>query len=188
MPHRIGQTEEPSPEDPGYNASQLTFGAKIGDNIASGVYSDTVVLTAYVNGPDDLAYKEDEDGEFTVQTILYDKNTPTYDMQSFSCDDVAAGGVAIVTDTRDCNKYPMKKLKDGNCWMLQNLRITNKTLTPADSNVSSNFVLKASNLNDFKQDETGDELHPNPDINAVYYDDTYGAYYTWYAVTAGTSA
>ncbi len=184
MPTRISSSNGPSPADPGYNEIALTFGAKIGDNAVSGVYTDTITLSAYANGPDDLAYKVD-DGDLVNPTILYDQNTIIYDMQTFDCDVLQSGAQAFVNDIRDGNRYTVKKLNDGNCWMLQNLRLTNYTLTPADSNVASNFVLKASNSDDFVQQ---DPLNPNVHVNAVYLDSQYGAYYTWNAATAGTEA
>ena len=81
-----------------------------------------------------------------------------------------------LTDTRDNNTYTVSKLADGKCWMTQNLRIAGKTITPADSDVTSNYTIPASSLSGFNSYDTSN----------AYVDNTYGGYYTWYTATAGT--
>ncbi|MGO2140773.1 MAG: prepilin-type N-terminal cleavage/methylation domain-containing protein [Leucobacter sp.] len=55
--------------------------------------------------------------------------------------------VVSLTDSRGgtTRTYEVAKLADGNCWMLNNLKLgsttSTTTLTPADSNVASNFTL-----------------------------------------------
>jgi uncharacterized protein (TIGR02145 family) len=154
----------------------VDFGAKVG-NATSGTYSDTVLFTAYTNGADGLP----EDGT----EVEGAKSTVKRMQGDFVCDELEIGERAYVIDIRDKNKYSVMRLKDGNCWMLENLRITNKVLTPEDSNVASNFTLKASDPNDFVYDEEEEELQLY-NKNGVYYDSRYGAYYTWYTATAGT--
>ena len=80
-----------------------------------------------------------------------------------------------LVDTRDNNTYTVSKLADGRCWMTQNLRIAGKTLTPADSDVTSNYTIPASSINGFSSHDTS---------NA--YVDSDGGFYTWYTTTAGT--
>ena len=60
--------------------------------------------------------------------------------------------------------------------MTQNLRIAGKTITPEDSNVTSNFTIPASSQSGFNAYNTSN----------VYIDSTYGGYYNWYTATAGT--
>ena len=184
-PARIGMSNSPSPDDPGYNSNLITFGAKIADNAPAGVYSDTILLTAYINGPDGETYEPNSGNQTDLSSpgegIVYDSYGS---MQNFSCDDMPINGKGIVTDTRDGNQYKIRKLVDGNCWMIENLRLVDVTLTPEDSNVTSTFVLKASNQEDFGGE--GDI-----DKDAVYYNSSepeYGAYYTVYTATAGSSA
>ena len=81
-----------------------------------------------------------------------------------------------LTDTRDNNTYTVSKLADGRCWMTQNLRIIDKTLTPADSNVTANYTIPASSINGFNAYNT----------NNAYLDSIHGGYYTWTTATAGT--
>ena len=81
-----------------------------------------------------------------------------------------------LTDTRDNNTYTVSKLADGKCWMTQNLRIIDKTITPADSNVTANYTIPASSISGFSSNNTSN----------AYIDNTYGGYYSWYTTTAGT--
>ena len=81
-----------------------------------------------------------------------------------------------LTDTRDNNTYTVSKLADGKCWMTQNLRIIDKTITPADSNVTANYTIPASSINGFNVYNT----------NNAYLDSIHGGYYTWTTATAGT--
>ena len=98
-------------------------------------------------------------------------------MQSFSCSTLANVGDSVkLRDTRDNNIYTVKKLADGKCWMTENLRIANKTITSADSNVTSDFTIPASSVSGFVDQNT----------NNAYVDSTYGGYYTYYTATAGT--
>jgi uncharacterized protein (TIGR02145 family) len=73
-------------------------------------------------------------------------------MQTFTANDCNAlpiNGITALTDTRDNKVYNIIKLKMSSngtgdkCWMQQNLALENKTLTPTDSNVNSNFTLGA---------------------------------------------
>jgi uncharacterized protein (TIGR02145 family) len=70
----------------------------------------------------------------------------------------------------------VKLLADGKCWMTENLRIANKTLTSEDSDVASEFTIPASNEFGFIDQNN---------VNNAYIDETYGGFYTWYTATAG---
>ena len=80
-----------------------------------------------------------------------------------------------LTDTRDNNTYTVSKLADGECWMTKNLRIIDKTITPADSNVTSNYTIPASSISGFGSNDTS---------NA--YIDSNDGFYNWHTATAGT--
>ena len=82
-----------------------------------------------------------------------------------------------LSDIRDGNSYTVRKLADGNCWMVDNLNLAGgTTLTSATSNVSSNYTLPASSTTGFS----------NNSVAYVYNDTTYGGYYSWNAATAET--
>ena len=91
--------------------------------------------------------------------------------------------VASLVDVRDGNTYTVAKLKDNKCWMTQNLRLVNKTLTQVDSDVSANFTVPASNLN------VANTYDSSTVLPMVYFDPSKpqdGAYYNWFTATAGT--
>ena len=61
-----------------------------------------------------------------------------------------------LTDRRDGNEYTVAKLKDGKCWMTQNLRIIDKTVYSSDTDMpnssfripsSSYYAFTSSNIN-----------------------------------------
>ena len=102
-------------------------------------------------------------------------------MTTAICSAATIGETKTLTDSRDNNTYTVKKLKDGKCWMTQNLRLTgSRTLTSSDSNVSSNFTLPAANTS-FPNKSCADTAYNMSSGNT-----TYGNYYNWYAATAGT--
>lgn len=82
-----------------------------------------------------------------------------------------------LTDRRDGNRYTVRKLKDGNVWMTENLRLIDKTISSADSNLpeGETWTIPASSVSGFSEHNT----------NNAYLDSTYGGYYTFYTATAG---
>ena len=97
-------------------------------------------------------------------------------MTTFKCSTLSEHQIMKLKDPRDGNIYTVAKLKDGRCWMTENLRIMNKTITPADSDVTTNYTIPASSKNGFDAQN----------ISNVYVDPAYGGYYSWHAATAGT--
>lgn len=107
----------------------------------------------------------------------------------------------MVMDKRDGHLYAIARLKDGKCWMVQNLRLGENlesvtgslTLTDQDTDISSNdtynprseFVL-TNKLTDGKMPrETGEGwTYDAP----AFYCTEYGCYYNWYTATAGVLA
>ena len=71
---------------------------------------------------------------------------PSGNMQNFSCSSLAHGKVTALTDTRDNNVYTVGKLQDGNCWMMENLRLDNTATIDATNtdNPAAGFTLAAS--------------------------------------------
>ncbi|MBR3135255.1 hypothetical protein IKG54_01665, partial [Candidatus Saccharibacteria bacterium] len=59
--------------------------------------------------------------------------------------DTAGNNIYTLKDSRDNKSYKIAHLADGNCWMVQNLALDGgRTLTPADSNVTSDVALPAN--------------------------------------------
>ncbi|MBQ9016924.1 hypothetical protein IJ103_01580, partial [Candidatus Saccharibacteria bacterium] len=110
-----------------------------------------------------------------------------------------------LTDNRDNQTYTVAKLADGNWWLLDNLRLGSDsaiTLTPADTNIASNWVLPASGTVCFSSGScTGTSGatgtgYTVPAINSASKDTTttsygsgsgkIGVYYNYCAASAGT--
>lgn len=132
----------------------VRIGAKVDSTLKAGTYSKSVLFSVIAHEPPASA---------TMQT--FNKSTLAN-----------VGDSAELEDERDGTVYTVKKLADGNVWMTTNLKLQNKVLTSADSDVSSNFTVPASSVSGFNAQDT----------NNAYVDSTYGGYYTFYTATAGT--
>ena len=69
--------------------------------------------------------------------------TPMQTFQYSMCQNMQTHDEKYVIDTRDDELYIMAKLKDGKCWMTENLRYqlsTTRALTPQDSDVQQNWT------------------------------------------------
>ena len=102
----------------------LNFGALINSDLPSGTYTNTVTVSVVTNP----AYIPSFEGIETMQEM-----TPTI------CSNADEGETARLKDARDDKLYWVTKLKDGNCWMTQNLDLDLKAsepLTSADSDIS----------------------------------------------------
>ena len=110
-------------------------------------------------------------------------------MQDFTCSSLAENATVQLTDSRDSNKYYVKKLKDGKCWMVENLKLTNYNLTSTDSNVSSAFDMTSSKI--VQSGSSGWCTNSNTTcyqkISVYARNDSNGNLYNWYTATAGTS-
>ena len=87
-------------------AGKLVFGAKFGEDASSGHYRTKVLLSLtatpkVVAGLDSITYMQEMTGEV--------------------CSHSPEGTTKRLIDNRDGNKYWVAKLKDNNCWMVQNL-------------------------------------------------------------------
>ncbi len=134
----------------------VNIATKIDNSLPSGTYSKRVLFTA----------------------VAHQSLDPSNNMQGFNCSSLAnVGDSVVLTDSRDGNEYTVKKLKDGKCWMIDNLRISDRRISSADSNLPNGetWDIPASSISGFSE----------ADANNVYIDNTYGGYYTFYAATAG---
>lgn len=115
------------------------------------------------------------------------------------------GSEALVTltdprgaDPSEHRTYTVGKLADNNCWMLDNLKLGSTTtsliLTPADSDVASNFTLPQVINGTGAASDTSDNPGNNYDTPYAYYSTNdnpgnpqtnYGYYYNFSAATAG---
>ena len=103
------------------------------------------------------------------------------DINAQICTNTTAGVSKSLTDSRDSISYTIKKMADGKCWMVNNLRFSGTgTLSSSTSNVPSNntFAL-GSSTTDFSTSCT--DASQWMDAGST----TYGNFYNWYAATAG---
>ena len=167
---------------PAERTQSIYFGVKADTTLPSGTYEKNVIFTAIAH-----ANPPHPRGIFTISNmqqinpnVCKASTTPLATATQLDTDGSHHGDPNYVptktlTDTRDNNTYTVSKLADGKCWMTQNLRIINKTITPTDSNVTTNYTIPASSISGFNSLDTS---------NA--YVDSDGGFYTWYTATAGT--
>ena len=134
------------------------YGVNSDTSMPSGTYSTTVTYTAFAEGvPPSSGTMQD----FTVE----------------ECQNLTLEESYTLTDSRDGKSYKIARLKDGNCWMQENLKLDGgRTLTSADSNVANDVILPA-NITSGTSVNTAMQI-----ASAVSgYD---GNYYNWCAATA----
>lgn len=101
----------------------LTFGVAVGADLPMGTYNNSVLVSVIANP--------------SVVTGL-EQLTYMQGMTPDICRHTAEGTTKQLIDTRDGNSYWVAKLKDGNCWMTQNLAldITTDGLKATDTDIS----------------------------------------------------
>ena len=164
---------------------------------------------AVVNSTDKI-YGPNEDatgGEFVFdnnrEALLYAVWVPsTGTMQGWAgCSGLSDGQVVALTDNRDNNVYTIGKQADGNCWMMENLRLDNTATTLSSSNTNnpaSGFASLPATSDAWCRDANSACIN-QPKLNTKNTGMTnvggvgastwslygYGNYYNWYAATAG---
>ncbi len=121
------QTKDTSDTNSANDTYTLSFGAKVDTSIPSGAYSNTLIIAVVAEPPYIPAFS----GITTMQ-----------EMTSTICAYAEENETTRLTDTRDGKQYWVAKLKDGNCWMTQNLDLDlsiNQPLTPENSDVISTW-------------------------------------------------
>ena len=114
--------------------------------------------------------------DITKLASLQDMNNhPEY------CVNSAVGTTATLIDTRDNQSYRIRKLADGNCWMIDSLRLADVTLTPEASDMTSGtFNLPAATTS------TSGSSYSAATVNINTGDFVNDGYlYNWFAATAG---
>ena len=132
----------------------------------------------------------------------------TGNMQTWGgCSSMSTNSVIALTDTRDNETYAIAKLADGQCWMIENMRLVPSTANIASTNTNSPITgfaeaAAASSTSDNLCGVKGDpgcnnQLQYNTNnLNrsitqsyntagrrVAWY--SYGVYYNWYTATAG---
>ena len=107
-----------------------------------------------------LTYDEDNNKSAVLYAVWVQSNG---NMQNFSCSTLNANQVTALTDTRDNNVYTVGKLADGNCWMMENLRLDN-TATLSSSNTNnpaSGFTSIAASTGEWCTDDNETCINQN---------------------------
>ncbi len=101
-------------------------------------------------------------------------------MTSEACAAAPSKTPKTLTDSRDGSTYTVAKLDDDKCWMTQNLRIVNKQISSADSNLAegATYTIRASSSSDTTFAGQNDVYYGNSTVS--------GAYYGWGTATAST--
>ncbi len=184
-----GGTNAPSPDSVESRLSSHTFTVAAQGNLSRTGYK----FLGWANSADatESVY------EAGVSTITLQADTPTktlyavwkdirtigqittmQQMNPEICNNTSTGTTYNLNDTRNNTTYTVQKFNDGRCWMTQNLKITNLTIYPSNSNISveeARFYIPASSDSGFGS-STG---------SYAYVSGSTG-YYSWCAATAGS--
>ena len=122
----------------------------------------------------------------TMQTF-----TPTMCANLTTYTGTNEAAVITLTDSRGGTErsYQVAKLADGKCWMLNNLRLGSTTsaitLTPADSDVASDFTLPQVAVPSATSYDVPQAIGPVPGDSTTDPTKNYGYFYNFTAATAG---
>ena len=149
---------------------------------------------------------------FEEGLALYAKWIPSAgNMQGWTgCSTMSTNQVTALTDTRDNDVYAVAKLADGNCWMIENLRLDNTAAINSQNtnNPNQNFALSATsdnwciyardyecshyselntnNTNIGEKNSSGIDLissYISAYTSSQWY--SYGNYYNWFSAVSG---
>ncbi len=160
-------------------AFTIAFAANIADDKPAGSYRTNVEVSVVV-----------EPKELTIADITYMQDVTPEICNATPYADTAGNNQFTLRDKRVTSssepgyQYTVAHIKNKNnedvgCWMTQNLAIINKTISSADSDMTTgSFTVPASNISGYESD---DQNH-----HKAYIDPVYGGYYNWYTATAGT--
>ena len=121
---------------------------------------------------------------------------------------MSTGDILALTDNRDNNTYAVAKLADGNCWMIENLRLDPSTTTFSSSNTNnpttafisaapssstSNTMCGGNTGNNsacidqvaFNSDNLNRSLSASATASSPAQWYSYGMMYNWYTASAG---
>ena len=161
-----------TPDVAGSTSSTINVATKVGDTFPGGTYQDTVVIS--------LTAKP-----VTRIPKSLEKMTTLQQMAEYPelCTAAATGTTVTLEDTRDGNSYRIRKLADGNCWMIDDLHLADVEITSADSDISdATYTVPATT--------PGTETSGSSDTVAQIHTNEEGyensLLYNWMAATAGT--
>ncbi len=137
----------------------------------------------------------------TINDITYMQEMSPHVCASMQESTATVDNGKVLIDYRDKKEYKVAKLKDGNCWMTQNLALEGgTTLTINDSDLDPSVFTDTSKVYTLPTaittafysiqttDKNGISTFSNQQVRNPANPDTnkYGAYYSWCVATAGT--
>ena len=101
----------------------------------------TVNSGSKIYGPNERVTISDFSFNNAHETTLYAVWVPSAgNLQNWSgCSSLGSGQVTALTDNRDNNVYTVGKLADGNCWMMENLRLDDTATALSNDNTNSPY-------------------------------------------------
>ncbi len=169
--------------------------------------------TVTVYGPNESVYisnsfvqNADANNNITLYAVWLPATTNMQNFGTTECSALGTGSIISLTDSRDNNTYAVAKLADGNCWMIENLRLDPSSTSFASSNTNSptaSFITDAPNsasenilcgvnstncvnkiaFNANNIDRTLTASYNTNNSSSSWY--SYGVLYNWYTVSAG---
>ena len=137
-------------------------GTLSGEEFTVGAGAATINVTSKTLTTFDQAYA-------AAGKTKYNNYYKIQDMNSTICSNVGSADLGVigqVIDTRDNEVYKIAKLKDGKCWMLDNLRLDPANSTTLVNITESNTHASATTLNYFKNGGgTTSDKYPTAKIN-----------------------
>lgn len=92
-------------------------------------------------------------------TLLDYVSTPAHtSLQAFTpvdCTAMPTYSTLTLNDTRNNQDYRVRKMPDGKCWMIDNLKLSGATLTSADSDVTTDFTIPANPVQSYATHSNG---------------------------------
>lgn len=128
----------------------LSIGVKADSNLTAGVYSGSLLVSVVADPPH----------------IIFDGITTMQEITSDICANAWENDTKQLIDTRDGNSYWVAKLKDGNCWMTQNLdlNLTTTGLSASDTDIDTDWNSSSTYkpVAPFTSATTNQSLNPSP--------------------------
>lgn len=154
----------------------LNFALSADSSLPAGEYSNNVMISVVA-----------EPAKPTMDDITYMQQ-----MAPYYCANSDLDKTYTLTDSRNGTKYNVKKMADGNCWMLQNLalRIVPSGLKAIDTDIEVDWDDSANE--NYKPELTYSTInssttkYSSSQVRSWNNNNGYGTYYTWCAATAGT--
>ena len=172
------------------NSIKFKIGAKASNTQPSGTYTNTINFYAVTYaGPVTF----DDAFAAAGKTKLFNYYT-MQDMTSSICSTIDIEQATTLIDTRDNQTYKIAKLKDGNCWMLDNLNLGANTSLQnlTENNTNTNTSITTEAFTQWNRDISGtSESYSDPKFSIVSGTDpvsntTYGTLYNYCAASAKT--